>query len=289
MKTRIISGIVLFVLLLFMLTSGGTLLAVCLCFLSLVASRELSTAFGLSGAKEMPKGAELGAPHGKTGAMEIAGFVGVLVHYAVLIITNGEARFFIGTVIAYILTQTLIYVIRFPAFHISQLTDTVFCFLYAPVMLSFLFLIRELEYGYLLVWLPFLAWVCDTFAYFAGMACGKHKLCPLLSPKKTVEGSVGGVIGTMAASTLFGIALPQMSGYYNERVIWACLLIGLAVGVLSQLGDLLASGIKRDRGIKDYGTLIPGHGGIMDRFDSVLFVSPVVYFLIVFLLLPKGV
>ena len=81
---------------------------------------------------------------------------------------------------------------------------------------------------------------------------------------------------------------PQMSGYYNERVVWACLLIGLAVGVLSQLGDLLASGIKRDRGIKDYGTLIPGHGGIMDRFDSVLFVSPVVYFLIVFLLLPKG-
>ena len=289
MKTRILSGIVLFVLLVLTLSSGGRLLAVCLCFVSLVASNELSRTFGLRGTRRDRDDISKEADSEKLSAMETVGYLGVIMHYGVMILTNGEAKFFIGTVIAFVLAQTLIYVIRFPSYHVSHLTDTVFCFLYAPVMLSFLFRIRQLAWGHLLVWLPFLAWVCDTCAYFSGMAFGKHKLCPRLSPKKTVEGAIGGVICTTVVAAIYGIVLPNRSDYYNRRVIWACLLIGLAVGVLSQLGDLLASGIKRDRGVKDYGTLIPGHGGIMDRFDSVIFVTPVVYFLIVFFLQPPGV
>ena len=151
-------------------------------------------------------------------------------------------------------------------------------------MLSAFYQMRETERGHIYVWMPFLAWVCDTCAYFTGMLFGRHKLCPKLSPKKTIEGAVGGVLGTMAAGAVFGLLLPVGTDYYNERVIYACVLIGLAVGILSQFGDLLASGLKRDIGIKDFGTLIPGHGGIMDRFDSVIFVTPVVYFLVVLLL-----
>ena len=289
MKTRIISGIIIAVLLLLTLSSGGNLLAVCLCAVSLVASYELSRAFGLRATRRDRDDASKEDGSEKISAMETVGYLGVVLHYDILVLSGGDARFFIGTVITFILAETLIYVIRFPAYHVSHLTDTVFCFLYAPVMLSFLFLIRELAWGHLLVWLPFLSWVCDTSAYFCGMAFGKHKLCPRLSPKKTVEGSVGGVFFTTVVAAVYGVILPGRSEYYNKRVIWACMLIGLACGILSQLGDLLASGIKRDRGIKDYGTLIPGHGGIMDRFDSVIFVTPVVYFLIVFFMQPPGV
>ena len=289
MKIRILSGIVIAVLLFLTLTSGGNLLAVCLCIVSLVSSRELSLAFGLRGTRRDRNDATREDTSTRLSSMEAVGYLGVVMHYTLMVFTQGDPRFFIGTVIAFVLAETLVYVIRFPAYHASHLTDTVFCFLYAPVMLSFLYLIRELEWGNLLVWLPFLAWVCDTVAYFSGMAFGKHKLCPRLSPKKTVEGSVGGVIGTTVTAALYGIILPDRSTYFNRRVIWACVLIGIAIGILSQLGDLLASGIKRDRGIKDYGTLIPGHGGIMDRFDSVIFVTPVVYFLIVFFLQPPGV
>ena len=289
MKTRILSGTVLFVLLLLTLSSGGNLLAVCLCAVSLAASFELSRAFGLRGTRRDRDDMTKDGGSLRISSMEIVGYLGVVLHYALLVFTGGNARFFTGTVITFVFAQTLIYVIRFPAYHVSHLTDTVFCFLYAPVMLSFLYLIRELEWGHLLVWLPFLAWVCDTAAYFTGMAFGKHKLCPRLSPKKTVEGAIGGVFFTTVVAAVYGVILPGRSDYYNRRVIWACMLIGMATGILSQLGDLLASGIKRDRGIKDYGMLIPGHGGIMDRFDSVIFVSPVVYFLIVFFLQPPGV
>ena len=286
MKTRILSGIVIFVLLLLTLSSGGNLLAVCLCLVSLVAFRELAGAFGLRGEVREADGT---VANRKTGTMEAVGYLGVVLHYVILVFTKGDPRFFIGTVIMFVFAETLIYVIRFPKYHMSVLTDIVFSFLYAPVMLSFLFLIREMQWGHLLVWMPFASWVCDTCAYFSGMAFGKHKLCPQLSPKKTVEGAIGGALGATVAAALYGLALPGNSGYYNSHVIWACMLIGLATGILSQLGDLLASGIKRDRGIKDFGTLIPGHGGIMDRFDSVIFVTPVVYCLIVFLLQPAGV
>lgn len=124
-----------------------------------------------------------------------------------------------------------------------------------------------------------LAFACpllgDTFAYFVGSLWGKHKLCPELSPKKTVEGGVASVCGSIAAAAavyvlqqLWGTALPLLP----------LLLVGLACGFLGQVGDLFASSIKRWAGIKDFGTVFPGHGGVMDRLDSVLLCAPVVYF-----------
>jgi phosphatidate cytidylyltransferase len=121
------------------------------------------------------------------------------------------------------------------------------------------------------VWLiVFSAFATDIFAYFTGRAIGKHKLAPLLSPKKTIEGSVGGVVGSVVVCGLFGyFAIPEFFVH--------CVVIGALGGVASQFGDLTASAIKRRLGIKDYGALIPGHGGLLDRIDSILFTAPLVY------------
>ncbi|MDO4545582.1 MAG: phosphatidate cytidylyltransferase [Bacillota bacterium] len=127
----------------------------------------------------------------------------------------------------------------------------------------------------LLVWLIVItAFGTDIMAYFSGYLLGKHKLCPKISPKKTIEGSVGGILGSVILSGLFGY-------FFMPDILIHCLVIGLLGGIVSQFGDLTASIFKRKMGIKDYGNLIPGHGGILDRFDSVLFTGPMVYYYIV--------
>ncbi len=132
-------------------------------------------------------------------------------------------------------------------------------------------------YG-LLVWLVILgAFGTEIFAYFAVVFLGKHRLCPTISPKKTIEGSLGGILGSVVLCTLFG-------RFFAPDYWVHCLIIGLLCGMISQLGDLTASIFKRHMGIKDYGNLIPGHGGILDRFDSVLFTAPLVYYYIVLVL-----
>lgn len=120
--------------------------------------------------------------------------------------------------------------------------------------------------------LPFvIAWLTDTGAYFTGYFFGKHKLVPKMSPKKTVEGAIGGVVFAMIATVVYGIII---YGNNSAGFILKLALIGGAGSVISQIGDLAASCIKRDYGKKDYGSLLPGHGGLMDRFDSVLFAAP---------------
>lgn len=124
-----------------------------------------------------------------------------------------------------------------------------------------------LFYLFLVLVIP---WLSDTGAYFTGMCCGKHKLCPVISPKKTVEGFVGGIVVSVAASALTGYLYTLLCGH-AVTVCWWSLLLAAAVGApLSVCGDLFASVIKRRFGVKDYGNIMPGHGGAMDRFDSVL-------------------
>ncbi len=132
---------------------------------------------------------------------------------------------------------------------------------------------------HLLVWIViFSAFGTDIFAYFSGVAFGKHKLCPKISPKKTIEGSIGGILGAILLCGLFG-------WIFVRPLFIHCLILGAMGGVITQFGDLTASIFKRHMGIKDYGKLIPGHGGIMDRFDSILFAAPMVYYYIVFVIL----
>jgi phosphatidate cytidylyltransferase len=123
--------------------------------------------------------------------------------------------------------------------------------------------------------LPFiLSFACDTFAFFAGLTLGRHKLAPKVSPKKTVEGSIGGLLGNLACGLLFAFVMDRWFGGSIGYGPMAAL--ALACGVVAQLGDLSFSLIKREFGIKDYGRLFLEHGGVLDRFDSVLFVTPVI-------------
>lgn len=135
------------------------------------------------------------------------------------------------------------------------------------------------KYLYLLIFIG--AWVCDTFAYFTGRFFGKHKLIPEISPKKTIEGSIGGIVFTMGAFAIYGLILQKGFSYTLSSNIALhyiiLILLGLAVAIISQIGDLIASAIKRQYDIKDYGFIFPGHGGILDRFDSVMLVAPAMY------------
>lgn len=134
------------------------------------------------------------------------------------------------------------------------------------------------------------AWGGDSAAYFAGRFFGRHKLAPIVSPHKTVEGAVGGVLGSMVLGILATAIYSGISGRFvsltvevNVRHYLLIALLGAVASVLGILGDLFASAIKRQVGIKDYGTIFPGHGGILDRFDSVMFIAPFVAFIVRFL------
>ena len=156
-------------------------------------------------------------------------------------------------------------------------------FFAATVMITISFIhlsyVRCMENGLICVWLIFIgSWITDTFAYFTGLAFGKHKLAPSISPKKTIEGSVGGIIGVTAIITAYSVICSNIMKL--DVNIYAVIAIGLLSGVFSQLGDLCASVIKRENGVKDFGKIMPGHGGVMDRFDSFLFVAPTVYYIL---------
>lgn len=166
----------------------------------------------------------------------------------------------------------------------AAVTCAVFAGLVFPLMLSCLLRLRMMPaIGMLNVFLPLaISFGSDTFALFAGMLCGRHKLAPKVSPKKTVEGAVGGLIGGM-----FGMAVMMFVGgavisdaYLGPQEV---VLFGIIGSVISQIGDLSFSVIKREFGVKDYGNLLPGHGGILDRFDSVTFAAPAVWLVLQFL------
>ena len=145
-----------------------------------------------------------------------------------------------------------------------------------PLAMSCLLRLRLMEFGGGLVLMPLVAaFMSDSAALFTGMACGKHKLAPKASPKKTVEGAVGGLVGGIVGLVLFRIVFFFVT--VQALSIGWCMVIGLVGAFMGQLGDLSFSVIKRQCGIKDYGRLLPGHGGVLDRFDSVIFAAPVVW------------
>ena len=142
-----------------------------------------------------------------------------------------------------------------------------------PFFLSSFLRIRAMELGAYYVLLPFVAaFTSDAFALFAGMLFGRHKLAPELSPKKTVEGAVGGFAGAIVCCCVYGLVIQL--GWHLTPNYPALALYGALGSVVSQLGDLSFSYIKREYGIKDYGNIFPGHGGVLDRFDSVIFCAP---------------
>ena len=155
---------------------------------------------------------------------------------------------------------------------VSTIAKAFLTFAYVVVSFTSLSLIRYIEYGNVNLFLIFIAaWGCDTFAYFTGYLFGKHKLIPDISPKKTVEGAIGGVISAIILFVVYGVIIEAITDANANYLVLA--ISGFVLSIVSQIGDLIASLIKREHGVKDYSNLLPGHGGIMDRFDSILAVA----------------
>ena len=152
---------------------------------------------------------------------------------------------------------------------------------FVPLLYGHLIAIRDMREGQLLIWTVFvISLLTDTFAYFTGCFIGKHKLAPVLSPKKTIEGAIGGLLGGVIGM----VALCGIFGYFGHTPnYFNAVIIALMCSVISQFGDLCASAIKRQYGVKDYGNIMPGHGGMMDRFDGVIFTAPAVCYLLLVL------
>ena len=268
---RLMSSVVLVILALVLLLTGDGVLALGMLILSLIAFRELTKACGVI------------AEGQKNNALEAVGYAGIVLYYLVVYGSENPV-YWVGMLALIFLGMMFVYVFSFPRFRAEQVMTAFFCAFYAPVLFTFIFLTRNLPNGIYMVWMIFISsWICDTCAYLTGMAIGKHKLAPVLSPKKSIEGAVGGVVGSALVGAAFGyFALERV--FADQNVTWIAALICGVGAVISQVGDLAASGIKRNHDIKDYGKLIPGHGGIMDRFDSVLFKAPIIYYLAILLI-----
>lgn len=163
-------------------------------------------------------------------------------------------------------------------YKLQDIAVTLLGIIYIPFLFSFNLFIRSMDNGLALLWLVFIgAWITDVFAFFTGSLFGKHKLLPQVSPHKTVEGFLGGMVFCAIFIVLYGVF--YLNGVLNINInIIHYIVLGLILGFISQLGDWTASSIKRSVGIKDFGNIMPGHGGVLDRCDSLLFVAPAVYF-----------
>lgn len=264
-KTRLLSGIILVVLALILIITGGNVLLGTLFVISLVGLSELYRTVQI-----------------EKSAAGVVGYLAAAVFYANLFypFLSEKMVFVIGTLVVLM----FVYVFTYPRFKTEQILVVYFGVFYVAGMMSYIYQTRMLEHGAYIVWLIFLcSWGCDTCAYCVGVLFGKHKMSPKLSPKKSVEGAVGGVAGSMLLTLLYAwIFREQMQIGTNELFLLSA--ISGAGALISMVGDLAASAIKRNYGIKDYGKLIPGHGGILDRFDSVIFTAPVIYFLAAYLI-----
>lgn len=258
-KTRLISGIVLMAITIALMVNGGFPLFWVITAISVIGLFELYRAVGME--KTLPA---------------VVGYLSSIV-IDILILDN-YYEYLLMWLIASLMVLMACYVIAYPKYNSEQMTMLFFGLIYVTVMLSFVFKVRFVQNGILYVWLIFIgAWGSDTCAYCVGKLLGKHKLPSKLSPNKTIEGCLGGIIGAALIGFLFALAFFKNTDYW-----WQFVVIGAISSVISQIGDLTASAIKRNHEIKDYGNLIPGHGGILDRFDSIIFIAPIVFYLVSF-------
>jgi len=272
--TRLASGIVLLFIAILTMSLGNLPLLFILLGISLIAYRELTKAL-LCGEKDK-----------KINALEGVGFAGIIAYYTATFATvfTGRDVWLLMAIVCFFLAEMFVYVVKFPVFRSDQVIAAVFAFLYGPVMLSFIYLTRQTQQGIYMVWLILISsWGCDTCAYAVGKLIGKKKIFPVLSPNKSLEGCIGGVVGAALIGGIYAHFFVEKA-FPDQPVVWIIALISGVGAIISMVGDLAASAIKRNHEIKDYGKLIPGHGGIMDRFDSVIVTAPIIYYLTILLL-----
>lgn len=263
-KQRLISGVILVILTVITLYLGGNVTFGVIGIISLIGYFELMRVVKVE----------------KT-VLSLAGYLTICAYYG-MILTKKE-EYVMPLILGAMILFLAIYVFSFPVYASGQIMAAFFGLFYVGIMLSYIYKLRMLPKGGALVVLIFLsAWGNDTLAYCTGMLIGKHKMAPKLSPKKTIEGAVGGVLGAALLGAVYGAILGGLIDFPYNTILLFAIVCGIS-GMISIVGDLAASAIKRNYEIKDYGNLIPGHGGILDRFDSIIFTAPIVYYLMIYL------
>lgn len=262
-QKRLVSGIILLLFTIAVVIMGGDILFVTLLIISLIGMMELYRVVKIN--KTFP------------------GILGYCAGAAYFLLVYFELEHFqVSFFIIFLMLLLFVYVFGFPKYKTDQIAIAFMGLFYVSVMLSYIYQVRmRADGGAILVWLIFIgAWGSDTCAYCVGVLLGKHKVAPKLSPKKSVEGCIGGIVGAALLGFLYATILKDKIHWIeNPQVSFA--IIGAISSIISQIGDLAASAIKRNHEIKDYGKLIPGHGGVLDRFDSIIFTAPIVYYLAV--------
>ena len=259
-KTRLLSGILLVIIALVTIISGGDILFATLLLISLIGMTELYKILEVNNK-----------------LLGCVGYVAATLYYG--LIRFGLTEWVTLLTIAFLIALLIVYVFTYPKYRSEHIMLAFFGLFYVAFMLSYVYQIRMMEHGAFLVWLVFIcSWGCDTCAYCVGMLIGKHKMAPVLSPKKSVEGGVGGVVGAALLGALYAVVINQFAPGTAVNVLEYAIICAVG-GMISQVGDLAASAIKRNHDIKDYGKLIPGHGGILDRFDSVIITAPIIFYM----------
>lgn len=257
---RTMSGVLLVVIALITIIAGNDILLATIGVISLIGFFELVKVFKM-----------------EKSVAAVIGYIATVVYYALLRLELQE--YLILFFIVYLLLLLGVYVFSFPKYQADAIIPVFFGMFYVVLMLSYIYQVRMLPDGAYIVWLIFLcSWGCDTCAYLVGVMFGKHKMAPVLSPKKSIEGGIGGVAGAALLGFVYASVFQDKLAMENTTILFPIVCIFGAI--VSQMGDLAASGIKRNHEIKDYGTLIPGHGGILDRFDSVIITAPIIYYLV---------
>lgn len=264
LKTRVVSATILVALLLIITFAPPVIFSIAVCVISFIVLRELLLTFQM----------------GTKPPLLILDYLAAIALMVTVLVQRQVSGIFYLILTLFIMAALGVSVINHEKISFSDVCASIFAVIYAVLFLLPLSFMRQQENGLALVFLAFVgAWIPDTAAYFVGCLFGKHKLIEAISPKKTIEGAVGAVVGSVAGFLIYGAVLSSMGYYVNY---FGLVILSLLCGVVAQLGDLSASMIKRTYQTKDFGNLIPGHGGLLDRVDSLFFVAPVVYYFISF-------
>lgn len=262
MKQRLITAVIgLGILLPILLLSGTYFFPVAVAVCTVISLYEMLKCLGLQ----------------RTWALAIPAYVlGTLTPFAIRLADSAQSIH----LLAILCVGSMLYLMAVGVFFhgkltMSQIGESMLSCMYIIIGFGAICYLRDLpvggEYIYLLVFVG--AWITDSFAYFCGRLFGRHKLIPHVSPKKTVEGSIGGTVFCILSFLLFGWIMHRFFSLHVDYLVLA--FSGLIIAIVSQIGDLCMSAIKRERGIKDYGNIFPGHGGMLDRFDSILAVAAI--------------
>lgn len=264
-KTRLLSGIVLVIAAIFLIVTGNEVLLFSTLLISCIGMFELFRVLKF-----------------EKSLLSVVPYIALILFYINLrwSFIPDVMMLFMG----FLIVLMFVYVLSYPKYDAKQLMAAFFGMFYVGTMLSYVYQIRTLNNGLYLAFLVFLcSWGCDTCAYCVGILIGKHKMAPKLSPKKSIEGAVCGVLGSALLTALYCFIFRNHMNIDGTEIAILAVIAAVA-GLISMVGDLCASAIKRNYDIKDYGHLIPGHGGILDRFDSMIITAPIIYYLASFFL-----